>query len=214
MVEGGLGMSLGAAERAHLRQQAWGRWRRSQELHGHSVGSRKRAGDVQTRAAAARERASEVIEHAAGLVQRSSTAATIDYLANRVVATWNPPQFDLHQLDQGAAIMASGSMYEMIRGKELLGEKVPYVLGATDAGTALGLVIASQPDVAIIDQRLELADGVDLALSLPAFAPHMKVLVLTDDPVRAADLDVVGLESRGHDASDALLRSWIEKAVA
>ena len=50
--------------------------------------------------------------------------------------------------------MATASMGDLLRFKELVGTEVPYVLGAADAGTALGLAIGTQPDLAVIDTRL------------------------------------------------------------
>jgi hypothetical protein len=87
-------------------------------------------------------------------------------------------------------------------------------VGATDAGTTFGLAIAAQPEVAVIDSDLELGSGVDVALMLPLYSPHTNALVLTDDPRRAGDVRVVGLDTHDHSVSDLALLAWASRAAA
>jgi len=109
----------------------------------------------------------------------------------------------------GAGLVASNDLPTLLRLQNLLGERLSYVVGAHDAGTALGLAIATQPDVAIVDVRLDLASGADVAFTLPAYAPRTKTLLLTEDDDLAAKAKVVGVETLPHCFSEQRLLSWI-----
>jgi hypothetical protein len=145
----------------------------------------------------------------------SRHAATLERLANRAIAEWDLSAMTANeQYRHGAGLVACGEMGDHLRMKELLGASLAFVVGATDAGTALGLAIAIQPDVALIDTKLELADGVDVALALPLYAPRTKALVLTDDPLRAAQLHVVGFDAAPRHPTDSALAAWVGRAAA
>jgi len=177
-------MPIDPIERAMLRERAVDRWRNSKALR-REAGFLAGGGSVNT--------------------------TTLEHLADRAIREWRSPHRDLRRLDGGTALVASANMGELIRFKELVATSVPYVLGASDAGTALGLAIVTQPDLAIVDNRLELASGIDLALNLPFYAPRTRALVLTDDPERAHDVLVVGFETARRHANDSMVLDWIER---
>jgi hypothetical protein len=66
----------------------------------------------------------------------------------------------------------------------------------------------------VIDAELELGSGVDLALTLPTYAPKTKALVLTDDPQRAGDVRLVGLDAERRFAPDSALLAWVDVVAA
>jgi len=64
----------------------------------------------------------------------------------------------------------------------------------------------------VIDNRLELASGVDLALTLPLYA-QTRALVLADDTTHAHDLRVVGLDTERRHIDATTLMSWVDDAA-
>ena len=204
-------------ERALLRQQALAKWQHSKGLRSQAAAACQRAELLRQRSGAAilrsREvlrRAETVIGEAAILAEGAATASSVELLADRAISRWDP-QMLLHQ---GVALVACGQLGDLLRMEQLVGGSLGSVLGASDAGTALGLAIAMQPDLAIIDARLELADGVDTALALPLYAPRTRALVLTDEVERAAQVRIVSFDAEARHPDDSVLQSWIERAVA
>jgi len=208
-----------AEERDVLCQQAELRWGQSQELRARSTAARMRAQLLHERTSAAIGRAEDLLQRQTGIVigeaellgEDSRHAAALERLADRAIADWGSAAM---ALDDGAAVVACGEMGDLLRIKEVLGATLSSVFGATDAGTALGLAIAIQPDVAVIDTKLELADGVDVALALPLYAPRTKTLVLTEDPLRAAQVRVVGFDAAPRHPPDSVLGEWVVNAPA
>jgi len=215
-------MRIDPIERALLQARALDRWLDSKTLRREISARGKRArdhsGTLCEHAEALRERTDDVMARSARLVEesvglRGPGSSTLEVLADRVIRSWRPPNNDPTALDGGAALIATSSMGELLRFKELAASSIPFVMGATDAGTALGLAIVMQPDLALIDTRLELASGTDLALTFPLYSPQAKTLVLTDDASRAHDLRLVGLDSLPRGADDSTLLGWIERAA-
>ena len=217
-------MPIDPIDRELLRLRALGRWQDSKalrrELWDRGERARQRSKDLQDHSATLRERSDVALARAARLIGASTILrdvglepSTLEVLADRAIRGWHPPDGDPRTLDRGAALVASASMGELIRFKELVGSRIPYVLGATDAGTALGLAIAMQPDLALIDVRLELASGTDLALTFPFYVPQAKTLVLTDDPERTHRLRTVGFDAQPRHADSTTLLRWIDRAA-
>ena len=111
------------------------------------------------------------------------------------------------------ALVASSDPDKLIRIKQLLGTVVPYTLAVMDGATALGVAIAIQPDLAILDSNLDLANGVDVTLTFPLYAPRTKALVLTDNPEHAVDLRLAGFDANLPNVSDSELLAWTISAM-
>jgi hypothetical protein len=219
-------MQIDPIERELLRARALDRWqdskalrRESERVGAASLDARDRTVTLQERFEALWEQSDEAIAEAARLVEEATVlrggvvhSPVVEQLADRALRELS--QREPSRLDGGVGLVATSDMGALLRVKELLGTKVPTVLGATDAGTALGLFIGTQPDLAVIDTRLELADGVDLALTLPLYAPQTRALVLTDDPGHAHDLRVVGFDAERRHVDDTTLLGWIDGSVA
>jgi len=208
-------------ERNVLCHQALERWQRSERLRARSAEARqraellcRRAGSTIRRSEAVVDRAGAVIGEAETLIQGSGHAAAIEHLADRAISRWRGTPDRVATLEGGYALVASGEAGDLTRMQQSVGMSVGSVFGASDAGTALGLAIAIQPDLAVIDAKMELADGVDMALALPLYAPRTRALVLTDDRLRAAQVRVVGFDTEARHISDAALGAWIAYAAA
>jgi hypothetical protein len=193
-------MRFSASERQLLRERALENWRRAQEL----------ARDAE----AARQRSSETTKATAALVALSLSRPTVTHLVDRAISRWSDRVPGSRQLDQGVALVASGDMSELIRIEEILRGHFSYVVGASDVGTTLGLAIATQPEYVVLDERLELGNGVEAALTLPVYAPHTKALVLTDDPQRAEDVRIAGFDTESRHIAGSTLLSWVEGVAA
>jgi hypothetical protein len=191
---------LSTYERQLLRERAVASWQRSDELAWQAEFVRRKSEALMTQSAR--------------LLARPRAVMPLTYLIRRAIETWDDPIGGTRILDQGVALVASAHMGQLLRIKELLGAHVSYVVGATDAGTTLGLAIAAQPDIAVFDTELELGSGVDVALMLPTYSPNTNALVLTDDPGQAGDVRVVGLDADVRSVSNAALLAWAGATAA
>ena len=111
-------------------------------------------------------------------------------------------------------LAASINLPRLVQLEEAMRNWTPFLVGAGDAGTALGLAIATQPDVAIIDDRLDIATGADLILTLPTYAPETTALLLTDDADAATDVRLAGFDMQARDFSEPALSSWIASVAS
>lgn len=180
----------------------------------------QRAGAVRTRPLRNGQRDRSLSERTWRLFQQSGIPSA-DFGGRTLLETLADGALALRTLEaqydgynELTALVASADLNEVIRIKEVIGNRCGYVLGALDAGTALGLAINSQPDFAIIDTHLEVADGGDLVLTFPFYAPQTKALVLTDEAKREHDIRTVGYEVRPRNAADETLLDWIAHAAA
>lgn len=110
----------------------------------------------------------------------------------------------------GVGLAASADFPMLVRLDKAL-DTLGRVENAYDAATALGVAIVTQPDVALIDARLDLAKGSDLALLLRLYAPRTRTLVLTESrslKEGAASREIDALSRR---CSDRQLRDWVAK---
>jgi hypothetical protein len=160
----------------------------------------------------ATNRAKELEEKALTLLLRSNWISTPDLFAHLVDRALERIEGSLN-LGESPALVASGRLGELVRLKQLAGTHCSYVVGTLDSGTALGLAMITQPALAIVADPLEVASAVDMALTLPTYAPRTKVLVLTDDDDAAHDLRTLGIEVDPSHAPDSLVLSWIERAA-
>ena len=64
---------------------------------------------------------------------------------------------------------------------------------ARDAGTALGLAIVNQPDVAVIDDDLPIVGGLDAAFLVKTYAPASRVVLFTHDERALSTSDREGI---------------------
>jgi len=149
----------------------------------------------------------------AGHFSLSITARELEYLADRAIGKCNPANEDLEAADGGAALVASAHMSTLARLESLVGKRAGFLATASDAGTALGLLISTQPDVAVVDSRLGVANGADLVLTAPFYAPRTRVLLIADDDVAAA-ARAAGIEVLSSHFSDDALQFWIAEWAA
>jgi len=146
---------------------------------------------------------------------RTVNPALLEALVDQTIRRWDPrEEEEAEAKGQGVGLVASINMPTLVRLEQLAGSRLGYVVGANDAGAALGLAIATQPDLSIVDARLDLADGSDLAAILPFYAPRTKTLLLTDDHDLAARAQLVGADVMSRGFSDQDLLSWISNAAA
>ena len=193
-------IQFGPYERELLRAQALANWSRAEELARH--------------AEVAQRRSEGLTAPTAELLARSVSAIAMTRLVNRAIFLWGEPFGRAQASNRGIALVASAHMGEQIRIQELLGSHFSKIVVASDAGTALGLAIAVQPEYAVLDTELELGSGADLALILPIYAPKTKALVLTDDPQRAGDVRLVGLDVEHRFAPESALLAWVDVVAA
>jgi len=208
-------------ERVLLRQQALSRWQRSRVLRLRAAEAQARAQERIGRAARAVARSKELQRNAPGsvigdaaILMEGPTAQAIDHLADQVIRQSQASSWTAGHSHEPSVLVASGHLAELLRLRALASGSFPWVLEAGNAGTALGLAVALQPEAAIIDTRLDLADGMGVALALPLYAPRTKVLVLVDDPDRSAAIENAGFEAAPHGSPDAMVQSWIEKVAS
>ena len=185
-------------ERELLRQEAMANWHRTEELM-----------LVTEETLSSSERLSESF---AALMVHSHTRGPIASNVDRAIDGW-VAQLPDAPLDEAVALVASANHDERLRIRHALLCDF-HTVGASDAGTALGLSIAAQPDIAVIDADLDDGSGVDTALALPVYAPHTRVLVLTDNEERRGYLKIAGLDVEHRQASEAALLAWAEGKAA
>lgn len=144
----------------------------------------------------------------------SITARELEYFADQAIRRCDTGEEDRQAAHGGAGLVASAHDSTMDRLEAAVGTRTGFLAAARDAGTALGLVITAQPDVAVVDSRLDFVNGADLALTVPVYAPHTKVLPLTDDDEVAAVAVVAGVDVLPTSFSDEALRSWLSLSAA
>ncbi|HUE61003.1 MAG TPA: hypothetical protein VMO88_15640 [Acidimicrobiales bacterium] len=149
----------------------------------------------------------------AGHFSLSITAREVEYLADRAIRKSKTAIEDREAADGGAGLVASAHQSTLARLESLVGERTGFLATARDAGTALGLVISTQPDVAVVDSRLGVANGADLVLTVPFYAPRTRVLLLADDDV-AAVAQAAGIEVLSSRFSDEALQCWVAEWAA
>jgi CheY-like chemotaxis protein len=186
---------FGVRERELLRQKAVANWQRTQELARSTEAALRRSKEIT---------ASSVVV----LAQSDARTAVTDKV-DRAIHSWLDHLGDTERPDEALALVASAEVGELRRFSEILAARFPRIIAASDVGTTLGLAIAAQPDIAVLDTELELGDGVDAALTMPLFSPHTRVLALTDDAERADDLRIVGLGTEHRHIPDAALLAWV-----
>ena len=82
---------------------------------------------------------------------------------------------------------------ESLAGLLCIGDRLEVVGTAGQAGPALDVVIATHPDIVVIDPRLpEMDGGLSFIARLRALAPDVRVLVMSGvDPAEGSDLQGV-----------------------
>jgi hypothetical protein len=138
----------------------------------------------------------------------------LEMLVERAIRHFTPEQEDEDAVGAGAGLLASADLVMLLRLSELVGRRLGYVVSAHDAGTALGLAIVTQPDIAIVDTRLELADGVDLTAALPLYSPRTKSLVLTDERCLLRQGTAGRADVLPRQFSEQELLSWVSEGAA
>ena len=185
---------IDAPMREHLRQQALAAWEKSKQLR-HETESIHRRTKETLRSVEERRRR-----------QADRDARHFEVLVDTAIR-------GLRRSDEmakgGVGLAASINLPRLVLFQELLGKRVSFLVGAGDAGTAMGLSITHQPDLAIVDERLLLTSGSDFVLSLPTFAPRTKALLLTDDPEAAKRVRLAGFDVQARNFSEKSLTSWI-----
>ncbi|HMK99390.1 MAG TPA: hypothetical protein VK428_04305 [Acidimicrobiales bacterium] len=151
----------------------------------------------------------------ADLPRQTFDPALLQTLVDHTIRRWDPTEEQKAEANgKAVGLVASIDFPTLLRLQQLAGTRLGYVVGAHDAGAALGLLIAMQPDLSIIDTRLEVADGSDLAAVLPFYAPRTKTLLLTDDHDLAAKAQHTGAAVMSRNFSDRALLAWVSKAAA
>ena len=79
---------------------------------------------------------------------------------------------------------------ESLAGLLCIGDRLKVVGTAGQAGPALDVIIATHPDIVVIDPRLpEMDGGLSFIARLRALAPDVRVLVMSGtDPAEGADM--------------------------
>ncbi len=191
--------ALGTGEREILHQDAMVNWRRTQEIVRDAQMMLPRCDQIT---------ASSVI-----LLEECEARRVITANVDRAIRHWTEDIQGADDLDRPVAVVASADLGELLRILPLTQGRF-RAIGADDVGTTLGLAIVAQPAIAIVDAELGLGSGVDAGMTLSIYAPATRVMVLTDDPGRAADLSIVGLGTEHRDVSDSTLLNWIEDRAA
>jgi len=233
---GGISM-IEAAERQLLRHRALRAWDEAKRLRQKAAdlisasGDKLRVAEQVLREAADLRRVSEALRARSIDIRRPGTVthllqeaaspaptvspALLEALVDQTIRRWDPVEEEETEANgEGVGLVASINWPTLMRLQQLAGTRLGYVVGAHDAGAALGLAIATQPDLSIIDTRLDLADGSDLVAVLPFYAPRTKTLLLTDDRDIAARAQLTGAEIMPRRFSDQAMLSWISNAVA
>ena len=150
-------------------------------------------------------RATEILERG-----RSFGPTLLEDLVDRTLETWS--QEALH--DKPTAVVASGDMTRLVELKALAASSIAQTFGVLDGGTALGLVIATQPTAAILDDDLEVAQALDVMRCLPVYGPQTKGLLLTDNTENADRVREAGFDSMVREAPARAILEWIAGAAA
>lgn len=193
-----------------LRQQARAAWEDAKRLQREA--ERLVAETRDARRFSQLRRASRGAPHTSLGLDPGQWSGELAYLADRAIAT-SMPRADDGASGAGAGLVASVNHPTLVRLTELVGSRVGSVVGASDAGTALGLAISVQPDVAVVDSRLDLADGDEFVLTLPLYAPRTKALLLADDERAAAKAREIGIDVLPRQFAEGALLSWVAEAL-
>ena len=228
-------MALSATERAGARDLALARWREdtapetrrasvlrhSESRYNRAIGKRLQSAHVVGRALNRNAQAKRLTRQTKALVfdahellRRSERPATLEYLVEGTITRLSLPLLDPRLgTRRGVGLAASTRPRRLFHSARLLGHELSRVVRATDAGTALGLAITLQPDLAIIDSSLGLASGIDLARVLSLYSPATRCLVLTDDDESAEELRALGIETEKRDADNVSILRWIRRVA-
>ena len=199
----GVSPMIEAPERERLRQRALFAWDDAKRLHETALGfdsSEKKRG------APVHRSANVMARH---LRARGELEVLVDRAIRGAKATHAAREAD----SKGIALVASMELSALLRLEELVTSHLGYVVGATDAGTAFGLAIATQPDIAVVDGSLDLGRGADLVFSLPLYAPCTRSLLLTADANLMAKARIVGVDVLPHEHSPGALLSWVATSL-
>jgi hypothetical protein len=222
----GLVLMLTSFEREVLRRQAMTAWEHAKRLNAEAT--RVVAAAAQTVRSSGRKRQLPVTlaryrqgetftYHAAADTEsprHPASRSELEMLVDRAILRFTPIQEDREALGLGAGLLASVDLEMLMRLSQLARRCLGYVVSAHDAGTALGLAMVTQPDIAIVDARLDLASAVDLAAALPLYAPRTRSLVLTDDRDLGTTAQLAGADVLSRQVSERELVSWVSKAAA
>ena len=199
---------IDALSRERLRKQAKAAWEDAKRLH-------REAGDLITDSQQllrmTEDRRARFRD--ANWRDRRALTRNVEMLADRAIRM-DANNGAEHLTAKGTGLVASINLPTLVRLETLVGTRLGYVVGAQDAGTALGLAIATQPDIAVVDSRLDVASGADLALTFPFFAPQTKALLLTDDPELTAKAALVGIDVLPRWFAEPALLSWVSENLA
>ena len=217
-------MRIDPIERDLLRQRALEQWREAKALaHRDDLSELaadirerttvliERADTLQRRADEAVAQARQLIESTAVLKGRLPPSTAIEMNVDRAIDSLR--LVDPRDMNVGAALIASANVNGLTEMRDLVATKLSYVRLASNAGTALGLGIVMQPDVAILDALLGRVTGADLAMTLRLLAPQTRILVLIDDPARAASLVIHGIDTTGRSPDPPTLLDWVGAAA-
>jgi hypothetical protein len=178
----------------------------------HQVALRDHAPPTRERSQTVSARANQLVADVTLWFQASVGPQVLEDLVDHAIGKSRVPHSA--EWGRGAALVASGDLGELRRLRDLVAMRMPSVVDAVDAGTALGLAISTQPDLAVVDARLGLGSGVDVALTFRTYAPRTRALVLTDEPDRAADVRTVGFDAENRNIPEPTLLAWIARAAA
>ncbi len=114
----------------------------------------------------------------------------------------------------GIGLAASIKLPRLVLMEKAMRTWIPFLVRASDVGSALGLAIAMQPDFAVIDDRLAIGTGAELMRTFPTYAPETRALFLTDDEGAAQDIRFAGFDVLARDLSENDLSAWIASVAS
>lgn len=95
-----------------------------------------------------------------------------------------------------------------------LGRHLPVVLMAADRPSAVGLAIAEQPDIVLVDDDPPLVDGVETSVLIRAYAPRSGVVVFSDDEPVPIVSALAGIDVRRRTLTEEHILATIDQFVA
>jgi len=194
---------IDAVERERLRRRALFAWDDAKRLQQSTLGLSSSNGE------------SGALDHrSANVMARQLRARNeLEILVDRAIRGHQAIHAATEADSKGIALVASMELSTLLRLQELVTSHLGYVVGATDAGTAFGLAMATQPDIAVVDGNLDVGRGADLVLTLPLYAPCTRSLLLTEDLDLMAKARIVGVDVLPHEHSPGALLAWVARAV-